>query len=294
MTVEKQSYVQPPGPPDPGRRPGSPTSSPRCSGSTAPRPGLRGLRPLRLPGHRRAELHQRRARRRRRRLRRRGLDGAGPGPGDARARGDDRVRRRRRRGAGPLRLRPTWPSSSRRPARTCRACSPTTSSAARTADDGTRDPKQPAAVRRRRADRRDRRRRPPSAQSVGGENDSPARQLARFVTEVADNRATGMRRAGRSTGATASCAAGDHISFLEQRLPGRPLHRAERELRPPAPGRARRERRAVRRPAAVLRLRLHRAGGPGERRDAVVAGQRPRHPEERAGARPPSSPTTPS
>src|SRR3954447_3370520 len=30
-------------------------------------------------------------------------------------------------------------------------------------------------------------------QSVGGENDSPARQLARFVTEVADNRDTGMR-----------------------------------------------------------------------------------------------------
>ncbi|HEY7050161.1 MAG TPA: M20/M25/M40 family metallo-hydrolase, partial [Jatrophihabitantaceae bacterium] len=30
-------------------------------------------------------------------------------------------------------------------------------------------------------------------QSVGGENDSPARQLARFVSDVADNDATGMR-----------------------------------------------------------------------------------------------------
>ena len=42
-------------------------------------------------------------------------------------------------------------------------------------------------------------------------------------------------------------------------LPGGALHRAGRGLRPPAPGRPRRERRAVRRPAAVRRLRLHRA-----------------------------------
>ncbi|HWM02177.1 MAG TPA: aminopeptidase, partial [Actinophytocola sp.] len=54
--------------------------------------------------------------------------------------------------------------------------------------------------------------------SVGGENDSPARQLARFVREVADNDATGMnvrviyRRDRYLRG-------GDHISFLEQRYP---------------------------------------------------------------------------
>jgi Zn-dependent M28 family amino/carboxypeptidase len=55
-------------------------------------------------------------------------------------------------------------------------------------------------------------------QSVGGENDSPARQLARFVTDVADNRATGMhvrviyRRDRFLRG-------GDHISFLQQAYP---------------------------------------------------------------------------
>jgi hypothetical protein len=51
--------------------------------------------------------------------------------------------------------------------------------------------------------------------SVGGENDSPARQLARFVTEVADARQTGMhvrviyRRDRYLRG-------GDHIPFLER------------------------------------------------------------------------------
>ena len=54
--------------------------------------------------------------------------------------------------------------------------------------------------------------------SVGGENDSPARQLARFVTEVADNRHTGMRvrviyRRDRYL------RGGDHIPFLEQGFP---------------------------------------------------------------------------
>jgi hypothetical protein len=54
--------------------------------------------------------------------------------------------------------------------------------------------------------------------SVGGENDSPARQLARFVTEVADNRATGMhirviyRRDRFLRG-------GDQIPFLERGYP---------------------------------------------------------------------------
>ena len=54
--------------------------------------------------------------------------------------------------------------------------------------------------------------------SVGGENDSPARQLARFVTEVADNDQTGMRvrviyRRDRYL------RGGDQIPFLERGYP---------------------------------------------------------------------------
>jgi hypothetical protein len=55
-------------------------------------------------------------------------------------------------------------------------------------------------------------------QSVGGENDSPSRQLARFVTDVANDDATGMtvrviyRRDRYLRG-------GDHISFLQQGFP---------------------------------------------------------------------------
>lgn len=86
-----------------------------------------------------------------------------------------------------------------------------------TADDGTRDPRtirlfaegvpssetpEEAAVRR----------------SVGGENDSPTRQLARFVKDVAANDATGMRvrvvyRRDRYL------RGGDHIPFLERAYP---------------------------------------------------------------------------
>lgn len=54
--------------------------------------------------------------------------------------------------------------------------------------------------------------------SVGGENDSPSRQLARFVRDVADNDATGMRvrvvyRRDRYR------RGGDHIPFLERGYP---------------------------------------------------------------------------
>jgi hypothetical protein len=54
--------------------------------------------------------------------------------------------------------------------------------------------------------------------SAGGENDSPARQLARFVTEVADNGVTDMRvrviyRRDRYL------RGGDHIPFLEAGFP---------------------------------------------------------------------------
>ncbi|SFQ48900.1 Peptidase family M28 [Amycolatopsis arida] len=86
-----------------------------------------------------------------------------------------------------------------------------------TAEDGSRDPRtvrlfvegvptaetpEEAAIRR----------------AVGGENDSPSRQLARFVTDVAANAATGMRvrviyRRDRFL------RGGDHIPFLERDFP---------------------------------------------------------------------------
>ncbi|SCL27948.1 M20/M25/M40 family metallo-hydrolase [Micromonospora aurantiaca (nom. illeg.)] len=86
-----------------------------------------------------------------------------------------------------------------------------------TADDGTRDPRTvrlfaegvPTAETPAEASVR---------QSVGGENDSPSRQLARFVTDVAGNSATGMdvrviyRRDRYLRGS-------DHISFLRKGWP---------------------------------------------------------------------------
>jgi hypothetical protein len=86
-----------------------------------------------------------------------------------------------------------------------------------TADDGTRDPLSirlfaegvPTAETPAEASTR---------QSVGGENDSPSRQLARFVNDVAENGATGMsvrviyRRDRYLRGS-------DHISFLQQGWP---------------------------------------------------------------------------
>ncbi|MEV4627073.1 M20/M25/M40 family metallo-hydrolase [Micromonospora sp. NPDC049523] len=85
------------------------------------------------------------------------------------------------------------------------------------ADDGTRDPKSvrlfaegvPTSETPGQASTR---------QSVGGENDSPSRQLARFVSDVADNSATGMdvrvvyRRDRYLRGS-------DHIAFLREGWP---------------------------------------------------------------------------
>ncbi|SCF24093.1 M20/M25/M40 family metallo-hydrolase [Micromonospora mirobrigensis] len=86
-----------------------------------------------------------------------------------------------------------------------------------TADDGTRDPRTvrlfaegvPTAETPAEASVR---------QSVGGENDSPSRQLARFVADVADNGATGMRvrviyRRDRYLRGS------DHIPFLREGWP---------------------------------------------------------------------------
>jgi hypothetical protein len=86
-----------------------------------------------------------------------------------------------------------------------------------TAEDGTRDPRTvrlfaegvPTAETPAQANIR---------RSVGGENDSPSRQLARFVRDVAENDATAMtvrviyRRDRYLRG-------GDHISFLQQGYP---------------------------------------------------------------------------
>ncbi|MGC5019993.1 M20/M25/M40 family metallo-hydrolase [Micromonospora sp. DT47] len=86
-----------------------------------------------------------------------------------------------------------------------------------TADDGTRDPRSvrlfaegvPTAETPAEATTR---------QSVGGENDSPSRQLARFVGDVAENGATGMRvrviyRRDRYLRGS------DHIPFLREGWP---------------------------------------------------------------------------
>ncbi|MGP4024857.1 M28 family metallopeptidase [Actinomadura sp. 3N407] len=86
-----------------------------------------------------------------------------------------------------------------------------------TADDGTRDPRSlrlfaegvPTAETPEEANVR---------RAVGGENDSPARQLARFVSSVAGDHATGMRirtiyRRDRYL------RGGDHIGYLEQDYP---------------------------------------------------------------------------
>ncbi|MFI5486252.1 hypothetical protein [Micromonospora echinaurantiaca] len=97
-----------------------------------------------------------------------------------------------------------------------------------TADDGTRDPHRvrlfaegvPTAETPAEAATR---------QSVGGENDSPSRQLARFVVDTAENSATGMRvrviyRRDRYLRGS------DHISFLREGWP------AGRFTEPNAPG----------------------------------------------------------
>lgn len=86
-----------------------------------------------------------------------------------------------------------------------------------TADDGSRDPYTvrlfaegvPTAETAEEAELR---------RKVGGENDSPSRQLARFVRDVAENEATGMRvrtvhRRDRYL------RGGDHIPFLERGFP---------------------------------------------------------------------------
>ena len=87
---------------------------------------------------------------------------------------DARVRRGRRRGAGPLRRDGTWPRSTRPPARTCRPCSPTTSWAAAGRRRHPRPAHGPAVRRGRARPRRPRRRPTPAARSAARTTRRPA------------------------------------------------------------------------------------------------------------------------
>ena len=112
--------------------------------------------------------------------------------------------------------------------------------------------------------------------STGGENDGPSRQLARYIKEAGENRAT--EDEGAADLAPRPLPARRRPDPVPRaRLLGGALHRAQRELRPSASGRAGGERRAVRRPAGVRRLPLR---GQGHARERVGA----RGDRARAGA----------
>lgn len=132
-------------------------------------------------------------------------------------------------------------------------------------------------------------------ESIGGENDSPARELARFTQEVASNSVTGMSgmspRLCDNLVLTIIPCSSSHISCRPfpawrrsrtlplARLSCCSLHRTTRELRPPTPGRSGRPRdgRAVRRLARVLRLRLHNTGCQSQRCSNLVTCPGPRY-----------------
>ena len=99
---------------------------------------------------------------------------------------------------------------------------------------------------RRHQDGRDARRRPTGGATTAARSTAPSRNLARFVDGIADRYLTNFDvemvyrtdRFGRG---------GDQVEMLRGRLPRRAHHRGRRELRPPAPGPAHRERRRLRR-----------------------------------------------
>ena len=134
-------------------------------------------------------------------------------------RGHDRACRRRGRGAGPLRLDSHGRSSSRTPARTCRACSPTTSSAAARADDGDARPGALRLFAEGVPTDETAGARPPSASRVGGENDSPARAARAGSSPRSPRTAPPAWTSGSSTGRDRFLRGGDHISFLERGFP---------------------------------------------------------------------------
>ena len=258
------------------------------------RPHLRRQRPLRLALHRCERRGLRRPGRQRRRLRRRGGARGRARDGEARRstpRSSSWPSRARSRGCSARRSSPSRPGSR---AATSRACSPTTSSAARSAT--TAGATRSACACSPRASRPARpRSRPRSRRSIGGENDwpvAPARALhqgGRREQGDEDDRAAHLP-------ARPLPARRRPDPVPRARLRGGALHRAERGLRPPAPGRAGGERRAVRRPARVRRLRLHRpsrarerGGAGGARARSGAAAERPRphgSAHERHGPRP--------
>ena len=281
MTVEKQSFVQPPGPRIP-----MPTvitnviatlrgSQPESVGLDLPR-----QRPPRLPLHRRARLHVRRAGSGRRRLGCRGGARDGPRDGYARVRRDDQVRGVLRRGAGHLRLgvlrgpgeggrgehrRDVLERHHRLDARPERRARPTRRAGVRGRTVAERDAAE-ATIRR----------------TMGGENDTPPRELARFIRDVAEPAVPTMnvwiiyRRDRFLRGS-------DDGPFLDQRLPGLRMTEPNEDLPARAPERARGERCPVRRPRAVRRLRLHRERRADERRGARGARERAGGAAEREG-----------
>jgi hypothetical protein len=116
--------------------------------------------------------------------------------------------------------------------------------------------------------------------NVGGENDSSSRQLARFVSDVADNSATGMnvrviyRRDRYLRGS-------DHIAFLEQGYPAGRFTEPREDFAHQHQDVRGGGRCPVRRSGRVLRLQLHRAGRARECRGPVVAGAGSGYTDER-------------
>ena len=218
------------------------------------RPRLRRHRALRLAPHRRARRHRRRARRQRRRVRHLGR-------ARARARDGEASRPRRRSCSSP------WPARSR-------ACTaPTTSRRSRRTQgwniqgdlnmdiigsplggNGVQRPAHDPAVLRGRADERRRPRRS-RALAVDRRRERQRRRASSPATSrrPGENRRHRHERQARLAARPLPARRRPDL-VPAARLAGRAVHRAERELRPPAPGRARRERQAVRRPAAVRRL----------------------------------------
>ena len=123
-------------------------------------------------------------------------------------------------------------------------------------DDGTRDRAQRAALRRGRAGERGRCRRDARRAALGGENDSPPRQLARFIKEsaeryVPDFKVTVICRRDRYL------RGGDHFPFLEQGYPAVRFTEPSEDFATSTRTCASRWR-AVRRPAGVRGFRVRR------------------------------------
>ncbi len=119
--------------------------------------------------------------------------------------------------------------------------------------------------------------------ALGGENDGPSRQLARYIASVSKEYLPPatfqplvvFRRDRYLRG-------GDHSLLQRAGIRGGTAHGIARELQPPAPERSHRERHRIRRPAQVCGLRLHRERGAPERGHAGFAGVRARTAGQRA------------